>query len=406
MNVVNKKIYYKYFDLYRLSKFLGDNLVAKRAWEIINVLNVYNCLDFNLLDKFSLLELGLSSETIHEIIEYQKSGKILFVDAYKRKVPKWIQDIILQDFFDIDFITSIIRKNNIKNKAHLSEYFRSDNLHSLFEKQVLELYAHFVDESSFDKFPLRYSIYYDDISDIVSCYCNAPILGNFHNHSIYSDGRCSIEEIAKLAQLANRKYVGISDHTKCMCGLVEDNVIDQHLVIDRVKQYSSCDILKGVECEILKKGELDMEDWALKKMDYVIVAVHTNVNMIKKEAEYRLIKAIENEYTSILAHPSSRILNKKVGLFVDMYKIIDACVANKVVIEINGDPLRLDLDPKYIKYALNKGAIFSLDSDTHSYNGFKNINNAIHMAKDCHIPSERILNTFEIARVKDVFLKN
>ena len=125
--------------------------------------------------------------------------------------------------------------------------------------------------------------------------------------------------------------------------------------------------------------------------------------MMKKEAEHRLITAIENEYTSILAHPSSRILNKKVELFVDMYKIIDACIANNVIIEINGDPSRLDLDPKYIKYALEKGAIFSLDADTHTSNGFKNINNAIQMALDSNIPSDRIINTFDLVKLKDTF---
>ena len=82
-----------------------------------------------------------------------------------------------------------------------------------------------------------------------------------------------------------------------------------------------------------------------------------------------------------------------------MYSIIEACISNNVAIEINGDPDRLDLDPKYIQFALEKGAYFTVDSDTHSVEGFRSINNAIRIAEDCHIPPHRILNTYEINEI-------
>jgi DNA polymerase (family 10) len=129
--------------------------------------------------------------------------------------------------------------------------------------------------------------------------------------------------------------------------------------------------------------------------DYVIVAAHRDTNMIKSDATNRLIKAIENPATNILAHPSSRLYGKNVGLFVDMQRVIDACIYNHVIIEINGDKDRLDLDPKYIDYALNKGAMFSLDSDTHSEAGFYSINNSISISEDYRIPPERIINTYQ-----------
>ena len=91
---------------------------------------------------------------------------------------------------------------------------------------------------------------------------------------------------------------------------------------------------------------------------------------------------------------------------VDMYKIIDACIANGVAVEINGDPDRLDLDPKYINYALNKGAMFTLDSDTHLANSIYNINNATKIAYDYHIPAERCLNTMGLSELKTFFSKN
>lgn len=119
--------------------------------------------------------------------------------------------------------------------------------------------------------------------------------------------------------------------------------------------------------------------------------------------ESRLIKAIENPLTKILAHPSARIYKKKPPVNVDMHKIIDACIQNNIVIEINGDPSRLDLDPKYIGYALDKGAYFSVDSDTHSLNGFFNINNSILIARELNIPPERCINTFTSSELDEFF---
>ena len=196
MNIVNKKIYYKYFDLYRLSKFLGDNKIAKRAYDTINILATSNRIDLNKIDEFTLFQLGLSRETVFEILEYQKSGKIQIVDLYKKEVAKWIQSVILQDFFDIDFITAIIKKNNIKDREHLVEFFRYTNFDGI-DKDKLELYIHFLEKSNFDNFPDCYSCNYDSESGIISFYQDIPILGSFHNHSTFSDGKCSIQEIVQ-----------------------------------------------------------------------------------------------------------------------------------------------------------------------------------------------------------------
>lgn len=198
-----------------------------------------------------------------------------------------------------------------------------------------------------------------------------------------------------------RNFIGISDHNKKLNGITEESIDIQHTEIERINKKVNITILKSIECEILKDGSLDFERNELQKFDYVIAAVHRDTNMTKNEATNRLIKAIENDYTTILAHPSSRIYNRNVGLYLDMKKIIDACVDNNVIIEINGDPDRLDLDPSYINYALKRGGLFSVDSDTHSQNGFININNAIHIAYDNNIPSEKIINTWSLQELID-----
>lgn len=142
-----------------------------------------------------------------------------------------------------------------------------------------------------------------------------------------------------------------------------------------------------------------------KELDYLIIGAHRNEIMSKKEATRRLIRAVENPNSNILAHPQSRIYQKKVGLYLDIHMIIDACRENSVVIEINGDPDRLDLSPEHIEYAVKKGIIFSLDSDTHTENSFKNINNAIKIAEAAHIPPEQILNVQPMPKLKSIFDK-
>jgi DNA polymerase (family 10) len=264
---------------------------------------------------------------------------------------------------------------------------------SLYGSEQAELYNYFVRNSDNSSFPKEYlnRSYSGLLSEVDGKY----LYGNFHNHSTFSDGKLSINELRILAKSHGKSFIGISDHTKRVNGIDEDAVIKQHLEIDYLNNSdSSCRILKGVECEILPNGTLDFSRSVLETFDYVIIAAHRDTNMIKSVATNRLIAAIENPAANILAHPSARLYGKNVGLHLDMHKVIDACVANRVVIEINGDTDRLDLDPKYIDYALNRGAIFSLDSDTHSREGYLNINNSISIANDYHIPSSSIINTY------------
>ena len=230
-------------------------------------------------------------------------------------------------------------------------------------------------------------------------------MGNFHNHTTFSDGRLSIEAIANLAKLYNRKFIGISDHSSSVGGVDSEKIMRQISIINSLSKDENFTILKSLECKILADGTLDMDYGIFKELDYLIIGAHRNEIMSKKEATRRLIKAIEHPNSNILAHPQSRIYQKKVGLYVDIQMIIDACKENSVVIEINGDPDRLDLSPEHIEYAVKKGIIFSLDSDTHTLNSFKNINNAIKIAEEAHIPPEQILNIQSMPKLKSIFDK-
>ena len=378
----------------RISSFLYDDSQLSRSSANLSIIKEYKEKDIVSLSRSELHGIGFDGDTIKEINEFKETGEILFIKNYIDRLERWIQIILLTDFFNLKMISDVFKEEKIGSKDQLITYFSSQKSKEIYGIEEAELYAYFVENMDGSSFPNQYRQKYS-VNDVVTPNVSGErIWGNFHNHTPYSDGKCTIAELKNLALLCGRTYIGISDHTKRVLGVDEDTILRQHHEIDELnKSDVSFIILKSLECEILSDGKLDISDDYLKKCDYIIAAVHSDTRMTKSDATKRVIKAIDNSYTNILAHPSSRLYQKNVGLFLDMEKIIDACVVNNVALEINGDADRLDLDPRYIKYALEKGAYFTIDSDTHSLEGFRSINNTIRIAEDSHIPPERILNT-------------
>lgn len=198
--------------------------------------------------------------------------------------------------------------------------------------------------------------------------------GILHNHSTYSDGVHSLKEMADYCRELGYSYFGICDHSKTAFyanGLSVERVAEQHREIDSLNQtYSDFRILKGIESDILGDGSLDYEQEVLKSFDFVVASVHANLKMSEEKATERLIKAIENPFTSILGHPTGRLLLARNGYPIDHKKVIDACAANKVSIELNAHPYRLDIDWRWIPYCLEKGVMISINPDAHHKEGF------------------------------------
>lgn len=401
----NKKLYYKYFDLFRMTSFLRDLHEEKRSYTAMLIIKEADIKGFNLTDIEKIHHFNFDEVTKNEIILFRETGTIPFIDKYSNNIESWIKYIILPDFFNLESLSNIFNANNIRSKEELLSYFASSNSKKLFGEEKSELFYHFIDCSDGSTFPTKYSLRYSKNEILENIYSGFSIKGNFHNHTIYSDGIYSLKELLDIATFHEREYIGISDHTKEMAGLTYESIKEQHNIIDLLNLESGCKVLKSTECEILSNGDLDLEKECLDNLDYTIIGIHKHTNQIKSIAEKRLIKAIENPYSNILAHPSARLYKRKVELCVDMHKIIDACIANSVAIEINGDPDWLDLDPQYLSYAINKGAMFTLDSDTHLENSYKNINNAIQIAKDAQLPPEQCLNIKILDEVQTFFHK-
>jgi len=239
---------------------------------------------------------------------------------------------------------------------------------------------------------------------------NSPLLelkdirGVVHNHTTWSDGVDTLSDFIQACKKKKYEYTVISDHSKNAFyagGLKEDKVLKQMDEIDKLnKKVSPFKIFKSIECDILVSGELDYGNDFLQEFDLVIISVHQLLKMDEERATKRLIKAIENPYTTILGHMTGRQLLIRPGYPVNFEKVIDACAANGVVIEINANPYRLDMDWSHIPYALKKGVMISINPDAHSIAEIDNIRWGVSAARKGGLTRDMTWNAMSLAKIE------
>lgn len=221
-----------------------------------------------------------------------------------------------------------------------------------------------------------------------------------HSHSNWSDGVNTIDEMADECIKRGFEYLVISDHSKTAGyanGLKEDRIIAQHKLIDNLNSsLAPFRIFKSIESDILNDGSLDYEKDVLQTFDLVIASVHSNLGMSEEKANQRLLKAIESPFTRILGHMTGRLLLSRNGYPVNHKLIIDACAANNVVIEINAHPRRLDMDWRWIDYALNKRVLLSINPDAHALDGFDDVKWGVLAAQKGGLTKENNLSSFNL----------
>lgn len=234
--------------------------------------------------------------------------------------------------------------------------------------------------------------------------------GILHNHSTYSDGKHTLEAMADYCRELGFEYLGIADHSKTASyakGLSEERIFEQHAEIEKLNQkYASMTdrpfkILKGIESDILGDGSLDYADDVLKSFDYIVASIHQNLKMTEEKAMSRIIKAVENPYTTILGHPTGRILLSRAGYPIDYQKVIDACAANGVVIEINASPYRLDLDWRWIQYALEKNVMLSINPDAHEKEGYFDMHYGVAVARKGGLLANMTFNALGLKEMEE-----
>ncbi|MFT7606133.1 MAG: DNA polymerase (family 10), partial [Saprospiraceae bacterium] len=224
----------------------------------------------------------------------------------------------------------------------------------------------------------------------------SQIKGVIHSHTTYSDGLHSLRNMAAYAKEQGFEYIGITDHSKSAFyanGLQVERVYQQMEEIDQLNQeLAPFKIFKGIESDILNNGSLDYEEEVLGAFDFIIASVHSNLKMDETKATHRIITAVENPYTTMLGHPTSRLLLSREGYPLDHKKVIDACAANGVTIELNANPYRLDLDWTWIPYALEKGVRIAINPDAHSKEGIHDIHFGVLAARKGGLTKEECVN--------------
>lgn len=240
------------------------------------------------------------------------------------------------------------------------------------------------------------------------------IKGIIHSHSTWSDGANTILEMARETQRMKFEYLVVSDHSRSAFyakGLSTEQIEKQQAEIDSINTQMNANttstpfhVFKSIEADILSDGELDYPNEVLQCFDLVIASVHSQLSMTEEKAMARLIKAIENPYTRILGHPTGRLLLSRKGYPIDHKKIIDACIANNVVIELNAHPRRLDIDWKWIPYVLDKGGWISINPDAHELQGIMDIRYGVLVAQKGGLTADRNLSSLSLEKFKE-FLK-
>ncbi len=245
---------------------------------------------------------------------------------------------------------------------------------------------------------------------------NLPILiqpkdvkGVVHNHSKWSDGKNTIEEMALACIQKGYEYLVMSDHSVSSFyanGLSIERIEKQQDEIDSLnKKLAPFKIFKSIECDILNDGRLDYEEAVLATFDLVICSVHQNLKMTEEKAMQRILTAIENPYCHILGHPTGRLLLSRKGYPIDHIKIIEACIKNNVVIEINANPRRLDMDWRIIEQAIEMGAMLSINPDAHSLDGIDDIRFGVFASQKGMLTKQHNLSSLSLPEFEDYLKK-
>ncbi|MEP7322273.1 MAG: helix-hairpin-helix domain-containing protein [Saprospiraceae bacterium] len=231
------------------------------------------------------------------------------------------------------------------------------------------------------------------INDLIT---TDKIKGIIHAHSTYSDGIHSLKEMATNTQKGGFEYLVITDHSKAAVyarGLTEEKLYAQWEEIDSLnKSLKGFRILKGIECDILPNGDLDYNEEILSRFEVVIASIHIAFQMDMDKATNRIIRAIENPHTNIIGHPTGRLILTREGYPLDFVRIIDACKANQVAIELNANPQRLDVDYTHIQACMDKGVLISINPDAHNQSAIHDIKYGVVAARRGKLEQAYCLN--------------
>ncbi len=226
------------------------------------------------------------------------------------------------------------------------------------------------------------------------------IRGNFHTHTKKTDGTASIEEMVSVAKNLGYEYIAITDHTKSTRiahGLTEDEMLAHIADIRRVdRKTKGIKIFAGAEVDILPNGELDYSDETLAKLEVVIASVHSRFKSTRDEMTQRVVTALQNKHVDILGHPTGRLIDRREPYEINLSRVFEAAAKNKVHLEINAQPNRLDIKDVFIKQAKSYGLKFSISTDAHSVAEMRFMELGVAMARKGWLNEKDVVNALPL----------
>lgn len=235
-----------------------------------------------------------------------------------------------------------------------------------------------------------------DFEDLIHV---ADIQGMTHCHTTYSDGSYSIEEMALGAQKLGMKYITITDHSPAASyagGLTLDRLKQQWEEIERVQERVDITILRGTESDILADGRLDYPDHILEKFDIIIASVHNRFKLNHEQMTKRVLTCMKNPHFKVWGHPLGRLLLRREPIDCDVEKILDAAAESNAAVEINGDPHRMDFEPRWVKAARERGIKILISTDAHSLRDYRNLEFGVHQARRAGVRRAEVLNALDV----------
>jgi DNA polymerase (family 10) len=223
------------------------------------------------------------------------------------------------------------------------------------------------------------------------------IRGDLHNHSTWSDGIHSVAEMAAAAQARGYDYFALCDHSKRLTvanGLDEKRLAQQIVEIDKLNEgFKGFRLLKGSEVDILEDGRLDLDDDILKQLDLVVVSVHSKFNLSREKQTERVLRALDHPCTSILAHPTGRLILEREPYEIDIPRVIEHARQRGCFLELNANPMRLDLNDVYCQMAKQAGVLISIDVDAHRAQDLELMTFGLGQARRGWLEKKDVLNT-------------